>query len=159
MPAMTPERIAIIEHIFAGGKNPGGHRTNAWRRWRRNLTENNSILKEVGKDEARAAKRKLEQDASDWGVRESPTMELERLRRQGYVKGSAYRRGFMDKLAQMSQTYTDTSPTPNRAAHGPYNTDAPPAAMHMMRRPPRTSALKPSILYNRRSLYARLRRP
>ena len=158
MPIMTPQRAKIIQHVLAGGENPGSHRSAAYLKWRKNLAMEDKILKDSYKMDARNAKLKAKTDLMSNYVRENPEAELRRLQNSGYVKGSAYKLGFMLKIAesldrtkttstlkpsilynkhsmmirmkkgaQMSQTFMDLRPQPNKQAQGPSNGDPNPA--------------------------------
>lgn len=98
MPIMTPQRARIIQHVLDGGANPGTHRTTDYLKWRKNLTEENKLLKEIYAEDSRNAKLKAKADLMKDYVRSGPEAELRRLQGAGYVKGSAYVQGFISMV-------------------------------------------------------------
>lgn len=111
----------LIQELVQVGQRGGKVSAKAHKKY----LEEEDLMNEHMRDHPLVAERKRNLGYAS----EDTESEIERLKRLGHMKSSAYMQGFMTKVAQL------------------------------MKRPPRISVLKASILYNRPSLMARLRRP
>lgn len=110
--------------------NPAGHVTRETVERRARIKEQKEILKQLAAEESRKFKGGITLGKTRIPPPEAGSYPLEdlardtlRLARRYGKYASAYEQGLMEKLAQMSQSFTDIRPTPNKQVQGPSNAE------------------------------------